>query len=668
MHLSHSTLEKFPSTISKNLLRKGLDKGGLLMATVKHVQFICASLAFTFLVAPASFAATSQKVGARANMAAPLSRKRIEPAFRERLFKGKVSIGASKGESLLVAGKFDEASRTFRQALNKNSKDTAALTGLGFALASQFKIDGADQQFTKALAVDPKFALAHVGKAYVTLNRLQSSNMTVIKQKASMLANAESECQQALQNDPGCPEAYATLGMVQKEQGRINEAISSYSKAIDGDPKFGQAYAKRGLAELETNNLAAAESDFKEAIRLRSSNSTAHYGLAKVYLAQGNADAALKELNTSLYLNPNSGPVQTALGDAYRMQKNYNAAIAAYQKAILIKSENEQAYLNLSDIREERGDLELSMAEIRSGLELNPNDVPLHMRLGDLALKLEKTDDSIKEYTNVLQLQPGNAEACKGLTRGYVQKAQKDAQGAFFLSNDFEKAEGMLQQAIKMNPNDMELRLVDAKFRAMSGKQVDLSTIGTPTNDPERIAYAEALTAQFRFDEAAQQMQTVINNSNDSKQLLAVADISLMNRDLDSAQAAYTKASTLPDASARAKRGLDQVAKAREDARKELTFANDLARKKQLASGIDKYRNAAYLNPRLADAHFGLAEALKKFFPKNPASLREAAQHYRAFISLSPNMPEKEREKINKMADKLVEKAYKIEQKQPVTD
>lgn len=636
------------------------------MATVKHVQLICASLAFTLLLSPAI--AATQKSGAKASMAAPLSRKKIEPAFREKLFKGKVSIEASRGEQALVAGKYDDAANAFRKALNKNSKDTAALTGLGFALAVQFKLDGADQQFTKALSVDPKYPLAHVGKAFVTLNRLQSSNMTIIKQKASMLANAEAECQKALQYDPGLPEAYAALGMVQKEEGKINEAIASFGKAIDGDPKFGKAYSQRGVAELQANNLAAAESDFKEAIRLRSSDSTAHYGLAKVYLAQGNADAALKELNTALYQNPNSGPVQTALGDAYRMQKNYNAAIAAYQKAILIKSENEQAYLNLSDIREERGDLELALSELRSGLELNPNDVPLHMRVGDIALKLEKTDDAIKEYTTVLQIQPGNADAVKGMTRGYVLKAQKDAMGAFFLSNNFEQAEGMIQQAIKMNPNDMELRLVDAKFRAMSGKQVDLSTIGTPTNDPERIAYAEALTAQFRFDEAAQQMQTVINNSNDSKQLLAVADISLMDRDLDSAQAAYTKASSLPDASARAKRGLDQVAKARDNARQELTFANDLARKKQLASSIDKYRNAAYLNPRLADAHFGLAEALKKFFPKNPPSLREAAQHYRAYISLSPTMPEKEREKINKMADKLIEKAYKIERKQPVTD
>ncbi len=640
------------------------------MATQNKLISSTAAIAFALLLLSNDGAVlASSKQGAKAKQSTATVKRQAETAFRDRLFKGKLSASDAAAEKLLLQGKLDEAASAFRKALNQNSKNTVALTGLGFALAAQFKLDGADQQFNKALAVNPNFPLAHVGKAFVTLNRLQSSSMTIIKQRTSMLASAEAGCRKALSKDPGCPEAYVVLGMVQKEQGRYPESIASFGKAIDSDPKFSQAYAQRGLTQMRVNNVAAAESDFKDAIRLRSSNSTAHFGLGRVYLAKGDANAALKELNTALYLKPNSAPVQTALGDAYRMQKNYNAAIAAYQKAILIKSETADAYLHLSDIREERGDLELALAELRSGIELNQNSVPLHMRVADICLKLEKLDIAIKEYTLVMQqLDPANVEAAKGMTRAYVLKAQKEANGAFFMSNNYEAAEGMIQQAIKMNPNDMELRLVDAKFRAMSGKTVDLNQIGVPTNDPERIAYAEALTAQFRYDEAKQQMTTVINNTGDLQQLLAVGDISLMNRDLDSAQEAFQKASVMPGASARAKRSLDAVAKAREDANKELRFADDLARKKQLASSIDKYRNAAYLNPRLADAHYGLAEALKKFFSKRPEALREAAQHLRAYLSLSPNLPEKEREKILKQADKLVEKAYKIERKQKYED
>lgn len=626
------------------------------------------SFAFTLLVInPCPALAAGKLKEMKATAATPIKRQGVV-TFQNRIFTGKVSPDARAGEKLLLDGKYKEASDAFWKALNKNSKDVSALCGLGFTQAIQFKVDAASQQFDKALKVDPNYPIAHVGKAYVTLNRLQSSNMTILRQKASLLANAEAECQRALRAVPGLPEALVVLGMVQKEQGRLNDSMNSFSKAIEGDPKFGAAYAQRGLVQLMQNNWAGAESDFKQAIAIRSSNSTAHFGLGRAYLGQGKVDAALKELNTAAYLNTNSAPVQIALGDAWRIQGNTNAAVSAYQKAIAIKSENEMAYLNLSQIREDRGDLELAMAELRSGIELNPANVPLHLRVGDIALKLEKSDVAIDEYTKALRLDPDSTPAVKGMTRAYVQKAQKEANGAFFVSNNYEAAEGMIQQAIRLNPNDMELRLADAKFRAMSGKTVDLSTLGTPTSDPQRIAYAEALTAQYRFDEAAQQMAIVLNNTNDPKQLLAVADISLMNRDLDSAQAAYQKATTIPESSARARRGLDQVASARDTAQKEYNFAKDLAMRKQLASGIDKFRNAAYLNPRMADAHLGLAEALKKFFPKRPAPLREAAQHYRAYVSLSPNLPEKEKEKYLKQAEKLVEKAYKIEQKQQVND
>lgn len=640
------------------------------MATISRISLYSIAVAAAVLTSSPFFVQSPVLAATKTKemKAAPAKaiRRQGVVTFRERMFTGKITPDVAQGEKLLLAGKYDDAAAAFWKAINKNSRDVSALCGLGFTQAIQFKLDAASTQFAKALKVDPSYPMAHVGKAYLTLNRLQTSNMTYLRQKQSMLANAEAECQRALQKAPGLPEALVVLGMVQKEQGRFPEAINNFSKAINGDSKFTTAYTQRGIAELAQNDLASAESDFKQAIALNSGSSTAHFGLGRVYLGQGKVNEALKELNTALYLNRNSAPVNIALGDAYHAQGNDNAAISAYQRAINIKSENEQAYINLSNIRESRNDLELALAELRSGLELNPNSVALHMRVGDIALKLEKTDPAIDEYTKAMRLDPTNSDAARGMTRAYVLKAQKDASGAFFMSNNYEAAEGMLQQAIRMNPNDMELRLADAKFRAMSGKTVDLSTIGTPTNDPERIAYAEALTAQYRFDEAGQQMNMVLANTNDPKQLLAVADISLMNRDLDSAQAAYTKAATIPDVSARAKRGLDQVANARETARKEYTFAKDLASKKQLASGIDQFRNAAYLNPRMADAHLGLAEALKKFFPKRPAPLREAAQHYRAYVSLSPNMPEKEREKYLKQADKLVERAFKIEQKQQV--
>lgn len=588
----------------------------------------------------------------------------VEPALAKKVIKIKIEREVVMADELMLKGKYGDAADLYRQVVGRNPKSVPATVGYGFALAKQFKLDGANEQFDKALAMDPHNAMAHAGKAMVMFNRLTSSSGTVIKNRDAILKQAEAECNQGLAIDPGMPEAHYTLGMIYKEQGKLPEAINEFREATRIDRQYSEAFSGLGVAQLQQGDLAGAIQNCKEAISLNSGNSTAHYGLGTAYLKQGLYDEAIKELNTALYQYPNSAPTHLSMGKAYAAQGNTVGAVTEFQKSITIKPENPEAYLGIADIREARGDLEHSIAELRSGLELMPNNPDLHLRVADESLRLEKLDDAIKEYKTVMDFNPQNAGAAKGLTRAYYLKANKEATGAFFVSNEYESAQRMIEQAVKMNPNDMELRLAQAKLRAMAGTPVDLASIGTPTNNGERIAYAEALLAQNKFKDADSQINQVIASATDAKQTFAVADLALMIKDLPNAEAAYKKAQSYPGGEDRAKRGLDLVMKAKDAARQDLTLADDLARKKQLASAIDKYRSTIYLNPKVADSRMGYAMALEKLTPASPTDLRQAATQYRAYIALEPDLPPKELEKINKKIDNLENKAYKLEQKE----
>src|SRR5262249_16415109 len=154
-----------------------------------------------------------------------------------------------------------------------------------------------------------------------------------------------------------------------------------------------------------------------------------------------------------------------------------------------------------------------------------------------------------------------------------------------------------------------------AKLRSLSGENVDLKSIGSPQNDGERLAYAEALLAQNKFAEAQDQMSQVTNRVNNAGQAFAVADLALMIHDLDSATQASNKATTCRGGEERSKRGLAAVTRARESARQDLTLANDLSRRKQLASAVDKYHSAIFANPRVPDARLALGQTLEKMKP-----------------------------------------------------
>ena len=579
------------------------------------------------------------------------------------VLSGRVKHDIMPAEKLLSQGKYADAEGMFREAIVANPADIQATIGLGIALAKQFKLDGADELFDRVLATDPNNALAYSGKATVVLNRLQSSSGTIRGNKESFLQQAEESAKRAVQLAPASGEAHFTLGQVYKEQGRVAEAASEFRTAVSLDPQHSQAFAALGQIKLDQGSLAEAQDAFKRAIALNSSNSTAHYGLGATLLQQGQTDAALNELNTSLSLFPNSWPTRMMLGKAYAAQGNTAGALKEFQLSTLIKPENAEPYLRMAYIREERGDLELGLADLRSGLTQAPYNLDLRIRIADMTLKLEKADDAIKAYKTILQMSPNNPQAVKGLSQALYQKAQKAAVGAMLASNDYDSAMKTLDEAIRLSPDDMELYLAKAKLMSLSGAKPDLSTMGEPKNDGERIAYAEAAMATGDFQKASEQMKIVINDLKDAKQTYAVADIALMIKDLDNAETAFKKGLNLSGTPERGNRGLAQIDQLRKQAVTDTKVADELCNKKQFDGSVNKYRSAIASNPRLHEARIGLARALEKSKKPTSATLAEAAQQYDYYLALRTDMPAKEREKMVKDVAKLKDKAAKEKEK-----
>lgn len=580
------------------------------------------------------------------------------------VLSGQIKTDIIPAEKLLSQGKYADAEGLFRELLVNNPQDTQATIGLATALAKQFKLDGADDLFDRILTTDPNNGLAYAGKSTVILNRLQSSSGSIRDNRDSYLKQAEDYANRAVKLSPAGAEAHFALGQVYKEEGRIDEAASEFHNAMSLDPMHSYAYSALGSIKLDQNSLAEAADNFKRAIELNSGNSTAHYGLGATLLKLGQVDNAIQELNTSLYQFPNSWPVRMALGQAYQQQGNSVAAIKEYQLSTLIKPENSEPYLRMADIREDRGDLEMALADLRSGLTQAPYDLALRQRIADITLRLEKPDDAIKAYRTILQMSPNNPAAIKGLSQALYLKAQKAAVGALLASNDYETAISTLDEAIKLNPNDMELQLSKAKLMSLSGTKPDLSKMGQPVNDGDKIAYAQALMATGDLQQSSDMLKSVIADMNDPKQAYAVADIAVMIKDLDNAELAYKKGLSLSGAPERGQRGLNQVTQLRQSAQDGLKVADELAKKKQWDGAIDRYRLSIGQNPRLADARYGLAQSLEKSTKASSTTLKEAVQQYQYYMAMKTDLTQKDREKMADQVAKLSDKAIKLKQKE----
>src|SRR3990167_3612743 len=69
----------------------------------------------------------------------------------KKLMKGKIERDVAMADELVLKGKYADAADLYKQAISRNSKNINAIVGLGVALGKQFKLDGAEEQFDKAL-------------------------------------------------------------------------------------------------------------------------------------------------------------------------------------------------------------------------------------------------------------------------------------------------------------------------------------------------------------------------------------------------------------------------------------------------------------------------------------------------------------------------------------
>lgn len=580
--------------------------------------------------------------------------------------KDKVSVSTKRVErniltanELLAKSKFAEAADLYRQTLSSNPENVAAIVGLGKALSGQFKLDGADAEFEKALSIDHDNPSARAGKALVLLKRLQSSSFTVLKSKEAILKQAEDECNLALIKGPKLAECHYVLGLIYKEQGKLNEAAKELNEAIALDAGFSDAYAASAMVEIIKGNLLIAKELSSKAISINSSNSTAHYALGRIFLRGGKPDEAISELNTALYLTANCAPCHEALGAAYEMQGNTVAAIKEYEESIRIKPENPLCFVRIAEIRQQRGDLEHSIAELRAGLELMPENCDLHLWIANQSLRANKVEDALIEYFSAIKIEPDNEAAAEGLARALYLRAQSMGSQAYFASNDFKRAEEAIGEAVKLRPNDLLLALAQAKLRVLAGGAIELKDIGIPTNDGERIASAEVLLAQDRFKESERQLKAVLESTSNLSQTLALGDLALMLKELNLAQAAYKKALSINPNDERAKRGMQLVENARKTAQKSFDLGSDFAQRKQEASAINKFYEAVSEDPMVAEFHLALARQLDKTKAPTPSTFGQAARQYRAYIELSSDVQPKELKKLKKHIEKLATMANK---------
>ena len=125
-------------------------------------------------------------------------------------------------------------------------------------------IDKAVAEFTKAIHIDPNYALG-----YAALGHSYSVGFQQYGKPNSWVADASRNCQRALSLNPELVEGHVCLGRLFIGSGKYDQAVEEFQRAVRAEP--GSEDALFGLAEAYTHlgDVAAAEATYKKAVALR---------------------------------------------------------------------------------------------------------------------------------------------------------------------------------------------------------------------------------------------------------------------------------------------------------------------------------------------------------------------------------------------------------------
>jgi tetratricopeptide (TPR) repeat protein len=159
---------------------------------------------------------------------------------------------------------------------------------------------------------------------------------------------AISEFTKAIKIDPKDALAYSSRGLAYELKGQYDQAISDYTKALEIDPRSASTYISRGGAYTAKGQFDQAILDYNKAIEIDPRKALAYKDRGDAYELKGQYDRAISDYTKALEIDPKDAGAYRSRGYTYSLKDQYDRAISDYNKALEIDPKDAEAYNNLA--------------------------------------------------------------------------------------------------------------------------------------------------------------------------------------------------------------------------------------------------------------------------------------------------------------------------------
>jgi len=270
------------------------------------------------------------------------------------------------------------------------------------------------------------------------------------------LEAAKSSYQRALTLRPDNTDALVNLANLLRERGQEEEAEVVYRRALASNPASAMAHHNLGVLLWHVQRADEAQASFAAALRLDPGSVDTRFNLGCLLAAQMRLPEAVAELAHVAEMAPDHTPAGLRLAEALVASGDPVRAERVYERLLEHRPDAFDAWLGLAATRLVRGAAEESAAAFERALAIRPDDVPALAALAECLRTCGRDAEADRTVERAARLDA---------PRTYLLLA-----GGAVLRGDYEAAHGLYRRVLALDPSDEDAARMLARIDLTQGR------------------------------------------------------------------------------------------------------------------------------------------------------------------------------------------------------
>ena len=297
---------------------------------------------------------------------------------------------------LLNGGDAEGAIAVCREALAEDPDDINFTALMGAVLLKSRRLDEAEEQLRRAIALAPSFAKPHEDLGLLLLQQRRSEEAEAVLRRAVTL-------------DPDLEQAHFQLGRALLANGKSDEADEAFERCFALNPEKGRLAEAARLHR--SGKVEDAERLYRRVLKDNPKNVTALRLLGVIAMQSGHPENAEELLSKAVRLAPDFTGAIIDLGRLHQDQHRLAEAIECFGKAVETDPRSSHAHFLLAAALAPAARTAAAAAAYRRAIELKPEHAGAWLGLGHTLKTLGRQPEAIEAYRECIRLKPANGES-----------------------------------------------------------------------------------------------------------------------------------------------------------------------------------------------------------------------------------------------------------------